>query len=305
MTRKRKCDEERFLCGCANRKICFNTWFYVTFTGDVTKTNMHGKWLVANGATTARHRTIVRPTQRTSTRTTSKRRALRICCYGQSQTNKLPSLLDFVPLTATGAFDTPIVLYEISCIFIMPKVSKVGKFRRAKPQEVAAAKEEETSLSRGQRKRQAKREQYLKREQMILSTLRLKRKEEQKHRIDGLDALKEALSSATATAEVSKQEESSSQPTTNKKRKNLAAREMQHMSLVLQHPAFRENPLETIQQHLKNTLAGQAQRQQLKSQERTRQEQIKVQTEKEQKKEHGPKHRKKFHAARRTSKSSK
>lgn len=189
----------------------------------------------------------------------------------------------------------------------MPKVSKVGKFRRAKPQADAAAEEEETSLSRGQRKRQAKRDQYLKREQMVLSTLRLKTEEEQKHRIDGLNALKEALNSATATALTgeSKHAEASSQPTTNKKRKNLALREMQHMSLVLQHPAFQENPLETIQQHLKNTLARQAETQQVKSQERARQEQIKAQKEKEQKKERGPKHRRKFHAARRTSKSSK
>ena len=49
------------------------------------------------------------------------------------------------------------------------------------------------SLSRGQRKRQAKRDQYLRREKLILSSLQLQKAQEQARRIDGLDAMKEAL----------------------------------------------------------------------------------------------------------------
>ena len=59
--------------------------------------------------------------------------------------------------------------------------------------EVPTRRQAEDGLSRGQRKRNAKKEQYLRRENMILSTLALRRKDEQKKRIDGLDALKEAL----------------------------------------------------------------------------------------------------------------
>ena len=54
-------------------------------------------------------------------------------------------------------------------------------------------KASQPSLSRGQRKRQAKHEKFLKKEKMILSSLMLKKQDEQKKRIDGLDAIKQAL----------------------------------------------------------------------------------------------------------------
>ncbi|KAL7448182.1 hypothetical protein ACHAWC_001215 [Mediolabrus comicus] len=141
------------------------------------------------------------------------------------------------------------------------------------------------SLSRGQRKRLAKREQYLKRERMVMSSLRLKRLEEQKGKLDGLDAIKEALTSTTKRLEeqkgkldgldaikealtsttstsddVSREAQSSSQSAeklsshTVKAKKNLANSEIGHMSLVLEHPSFVENPFAAIQQHLRNSL---------------------------------------------------
>ena len=61
--------------------------------------------------------------------------------------------------------------------------------RRQPPTATAPA----ASLSRGQRKRQAKRDQYLRREKLILSSLQLQKAQEQARRIDGLDAMKEAL----------------------------------------------------------------------------------------------------------------
>ena len=94
----------------------------------------------------------------------------------------------------------------------MPKATKSSRLGRvarrmaaAEPLPISVGKEPSTfdeepstqTLSRGQRRRQAKRDQYRKREQMILSSLRLKSQEEQKGRIDGLDAIREALKTCT------------------------------------------------------------------------------------------------------------
>lgn len=196
----------------------------------------------------------------------------------------------------------------------MPKVSKAGKFRKAAAKQAEHQQTDNATktiagaptLSRGQRRRQAKREQYLKREKMILSSLQLKREEEQKKRIDGLDALKQALSTVdTTTTTTSEQEDTQAVSTTTlKAKKNLATREMQHMNLVLQHPEFQSNPFEAIQLHLKNTLASQAREQDKRSKERTRLDMQKQEERKKLKKERiqaaGGKHRKKFHAARKT-----
>lgn len=164
----------------------------------------------------------------------------------------------------------------------------------------------ETQLSRGQRKRQAKREQYLKREKMILSTLKLQKEDDQKKRIDGMDAIRKALK---ATMTKSTSDSSKVHPNgddrveTNKAKQQVAAKEVTHMNLVLQHPAFQSNPFDTIKQHLKNTLADQAEEQQVKSELRTKQELEEAAKRKEAKKERlGVKHRKKFHATRRNNK---
>jgi hypothetical protein len=110
------------------------------------------------------------------------------------------------------------------------------------------------SRSRGQRRRMAKREQYLKREHMILSSLRLSREHEQKNKIDGFDSLWKALPT------VSKEEEAGRSDTAqlirkNKQKKNIAIEEVVHYNLVLQHPSFQTNPFGTMQEHLRNTLA--------------------------------------------------
>mmetsp|Transcript_12239 Transcript_12239/g.25353 ORF Transcript_12239/g.25353 Transcript_12239/m.25353 type:complete len:248 (+) Transcript_12239:3448-4191(+) len=181
----------------------------------------------------------------------------------------------------------------------MPKVSKVGRFRGASGRNVKEAplltpeskdgeKSEEDdknpsrnnqTLSRGQRKRQAKREQYLKREKMVLASLRLKRKDEQRGKLDGLDALRDALlpiaatdkkkggsgddgheSAAAAARSNTSDAAADTAPAlcaTNRAKKNLAGREVAHMNLVLEHPAFKANPFETLQEHLRNTLSGQ------------------------------------------------
>ena len=190
----------------------------------------------------------------------------------------------------------------------MPKASKVGKFRsasRASSRDVkgapltsdfyssqqkkddstsAAAKsgdgthfpseKEETVLSRGQKKRLAKREQYLNKEKMVLSSLRLQRLDEQKGKIDGLDAIRDALSEAMSSNIYSKSKlpgnnisDSSKDTTTknkllntNKAKKALANAEITHMGLVLQHPSFKSNPFAAIQQHLRNSLVSDAEK---------------------------------------------
>uniref|UniRef100_A0A7S3PZY6 Uncharacterized protein n=1 Tax=Chaetoceros debilis TaxID=122233 RepID=A0A7S3PZY6_9STRA len=132
---------------------------------------------------------------------------------------------------------------------------------------------ENQAMSRGQRKRLAKREQYLRREKMVMSTLKLKTLEEQKGRLDGLDAIKDALtativnkgrkSSAGAGADDTKTSQENEVTKTNKAKKDLAQKELTHMKLVLQHPTFQSNPFATMQQHLKNTLVQSAERQEI------------------------------------------
>ncbi|KAL7443658.1 hypothetical protein ACHAXH_009517 [Discostella pseudostelligera] len=194
----------------------------------------------------------------------------------------------------------------------MPKASKVGKFRaasRASSRDVkgaplssdsAAAKlevdthspseKDDVVLSRGQKKRLAKREQYLNREKMVLSSLRLQRLEEQKGKIDGLDAIRDALSDAVSKlpANITKHDDKKSNSlshNTNKAKKALAAAEITHMGLVLQHPSFVANPFAAIQQHLRNSLATDAEKLQEKSLVRKEEDDRILAKKKEEKKE--------------------
>jgi Ribosome biogenesis protein SLX9 len=168
----------------------------------------------------------------------------------------------------------------------MPKVSKVGKFRnnavtisnkvagsvspskeddrdrsvsaKTSNDREANALENEDGLSRGQRKRQVKKDQYMKRQKLVLSTLMLKRREEQSKRIDGLNALKEALLGTLQENPKMKIDNNAPSFTTNFSKQKLVVQEVSHLGLVLEHPAFRSNPFATIQEHLKNSLSEQA-----------------------------------------------
>lgn len=114
-----------------------------------------------------------------------------------------------------------------------PLPQSINKYngQRQKEEEPDAGKQD---LSRGQRKRHAKREQYVKREKMILSSLKLKSQEEQKGRIDGLDAIREALVGTTRDAgKVEKKEPvNTSTHKSNKGKKLLLVEEVHHMGLV-------------------------------------------------------------------------
>ena len=158
-------------------------------------------------------------------------------------------------------------------------------------------------LSRGQRKRQAKRDAYLKKEQMILSSLRLKAQDEQKKRIDGLDAIREALLNTVTTqdGEMDNQNMKPTHATTNKAKQRLLVREVEHLNLVLQHPAFQADPFATMEEHLRNTLASQRKIQEAQAEKRDKEELKKEEEKKRLKKEHlegKKKSRKKFKAGR-------
>lgn len=141
------------------------------------------------------------------------------------------------------------------------------------------------TLSRGQRKRNAKREQYLRKEKMILSTLMLQKQEEQKKRIDGLDAIRDALMNTTKESSIAQNDDTANtnqhQPNygSNKAKKHIMANEVERLGLVLQHPQFKQDPFATIQEHLRNSLANQ--REQLDAQDK---EQAKKDQEKEEEK---------------------
>mmetsp|Transcript_60370 Transcript_60370/g.67500 ORF Transcript_60370/g.67500 Transcript_60370/m.67500 type:complete len:300 (+) Transcript_60370:86-985(+) len=137
-------------------------------------------------------------------------------------------------------------------------------------------------LSRGQRKRLAKRETFLKKEKMILASLVLRKQDEQKKRIDGLDAIKEALMNTTTTTSnnndqgennrsgntttTTKSSSSSADlsqellenihhVSSNKAKRKLVGKEVENMGLILQHPAYQQDPFDTLQEHLLNTFA--------------------------------------------------
>lgn len=198
----------------------------------------------------------------------------------------------------------------------MPKASRATRHRKStvtsvlNTDSVSTNKSEKsdakaaTSLSRGQRKRQAKRDQYLRREKLVLSSLKLKRKEEQKKRIDGLDAIKEALletvSKATATDNESKKEpKPRNLLKSNKSRRFLAQKEASQMSLVMEHPSFKADPFATIREHLQNTLAGDKAQKEKEAKVHQKERLRKAEEKKVAKKENGAKRkRRKYNATR-------
>ena len=197
----------------------------------------------------------------------------------------------------------------------MPKVSKAGKFRQtaallASASDGSSDKKTESkktdNLSRGQRKRQAKREQYLQREKMVLSSLSLKRKQEQTKRIDGLDSLKEALletqteqTTASSPTQKSKKLHIPFSLKSNKSRQTLVAKETTQLKLVMEHPSFQADPFATMRLHLQNTIANDPEKKQQQQKERIRERKDKQEAKKAFKKEQGIKRkRKKFKATR-------
>lgn len=191
----------------------------------------------------------------------------------------------------------------------MPKASRVGKFRQAAkaasavvaaapsstttspgPHLTATVEGSSTSLSRGQKKRMAKREQYLRKERLVMGSLMLKKQQEQAKRIDGLDAIKQALL-ATTQGDDNKHDKKASTPNmlkSQKSRETLLQKESNQLQLVMQHPAFQADPLATIREHLTNSLADQAAQRQVEqaAHEKQVREAIKTAPKKPKRKKH-------------------
>ena len=77
--------------------------------------------------------------------------------------------------------------------------------------------------------------------------------------VDGMKASLEELLNASESAHRSNANQLSAHPTstmTSRRRQKLVAEESLHMQQVLQHPAFVADPLATLQEHLKNTMAA-------------------------------------------------
>ena len=111
------------------------------------------------------------------------------------------------------------------------------------------------SLSRGQRKRQAKREALQKRKTLSsLVPASAKGKV-----LDDFGTLSAALETAAASrSKVAAQQAASSQKpsgrVSQKRRQRIAALETGQLTAVLAHPAFQSDPFAAIQEHLKNTV---------------------------------------------------
>jgi len=177
----------------------------------------------------------------------------------------------------------------------IPKTTAAAAVTATDTAAVAPSSSEGPPLSRGQRKRLAKKEQYLRRERMVRSVLRLKEEEKeqrnQRKRLDGLDAIRKALRPIVAEVEVGAGADDGapslikSKPTTmttttssslstlntspsvatapavgttNRSKKDLTAKETARMGLVLSHPAFESDPFETMRLHLRNTFVTEA-----------------------------------------------
>ncbi|GKY91408.1 hypothetical protein MPSEU_000113100 [Mayamaea pseudoterrestris] len=174
--------------------------------------------------------------------------------------------------------------------------------------DTANASVKNDALSRGQRKRQAKRDQYLKREQMVLASLKLKRADEQKKRIDGLDAIRDALLESVSHTNVPPAEDNAELPKdnmlrSNKSRQLLLLKETSQINLVLQHPSFQADSLGTLKEHLRNTVANEAKMQQKEAIKHAKEKVLKRAEKIALKKESGAKKKKnKFNATRSKSK---
>lgn len=128
-----------------------------------------------------------------------------------------------------------------------------------------------------------------------MSSLRLQRLEEQKGKLDGLDLIREALGEATSSLVESQttkiptttqnQRKKDIKCNTNKSKKTLAATEITHMGLVLQHPSFKSNPFSAIQQHLRNSLSSDREKLAVESKKRTIEETTQIKKKKEERKE--------------------
>ncbi|KDO31217.1 hypothetical protein SPRG_03835 [Saprolegnia parasitica CBS 223.65] len=152
----------------------------------------------------------------------------------------------------------------------MGKVRRTKTYRVHQPAAVAATKDDdaasdagepevgEAHLSRGQRKRQKRRDAFLKKMGMVQRTVAEKEKAAKKE-TDGmfgdLEELQKSLfSEAPAAVKVVEAAPKTVSQMTGKQKKRMAMQELGHLKAVQTHPAFQSNPFAAIQMHLQNTV---------------------------------------------------
>ncbi|GMH80065.1 hypothetical protein TrST_g2844 [Triparma strigata] len=147
----------------------------------------------------------------------------------------------------------------------MPKANKVGKSRiNAKSDKLNESsrttddvpnRESKTpQLSRGQKKKLAKRQQYEARMKMVNNSLLLQSHRSKKKSDCLLSGLSSALPSVPSPSPPPPPPKQTSIKTNLQKQKLSIEEKAQH-KLVLEHPTFKSNPFEAIKLHLNNSLA--------------------------------------------------
>uniref|UniRef100_A0A7S2UYS6 Uncharacterized protein n=1 Tax=Fibrocapsa japonica TaxID=94617 RepID=A0A7S2UYS6_9STRA len=114
-------------------------------------------------------------------------------------------------------------------------------------------------LSRGQRKRRERHDRLLKKMNLVNQAKKSSRAGQGLlvGLVDDLEgALPEVLDAAVAAGEVREKRKLGAMRKVvhNRAKKAVAAQEVQHFNLVLNHPAFQKDPIAVIQEHLKNSL---------------------------------------------------
>lgn len=142
------------------------------------------------------------------------------------------------------------------------------------------------SLSRGQKKRQTKKQKYLKKQEMIQNSLQLHQEYKNSKTIENFYEIKEQLTMLEEEKwggdikiiNVPKIK-------SNRSKKSTTVKEIENLNLVLQHPNFIKSPFEAIKEHLHNKLKEQAEELNRNMKQIKRQEIITNSKKKEDKKE--------------------
>mmetsp|Transcript_43257 Transcript_43257/g.74681 ORF Transcript_43257/g.74681 Transcript_43257/m.74681 type:complete len:229 (+) Transcript_43257:44-730(+) len=110
------------------------------------------------------------------------------------------------------------------------------------------------ALSRGQRKRAARRERFLKKMNLVNQAKSVEELSKQGV-LGSLGSIKDVLLNSDIIASSKTNAAKAPQKVVhNKAKKTVAAQEVQHLSLVLKHPQFMKDPIAAIQEHLRNSL---------------------------------------------------
>ena len=145
----------------------------------------------------------------------------------------------------------------------MPKATKLRKYRVSKqsePYEVPQENPEPAnpdgtnpSLSKGQKKRQSRREKVMMKMGIIpLKGLKMP-PEKNKKKLSLL--LSELEASLPAANEDIVRPAAAAPSKSNKMKKRIAVREVERMKLVQQHPSFKDDPFDAMRAHIQHMIA--------------------------------------------------